>query len=183
MLSISQRLIGSLTQTCSRLSYRASSSVAGVKDVEKERPDDLYRELWLRCQSHDSAVLDSYEIFLRTSARHLDIEYVKTEAPWRLIQKRTLLSSRFVHKKNRTQYEFRTYYRHLLFKNLTGSTLDTFLEYVERQLPEGILMITEKHKIDTLPFDLQNETTEDNASVTRHSNDDQPEKIDGHSAR
>lgn len=34
----------------------------------------------------------------------------------------------------------RTYYRHMTFHNLTGSTADTFMEYVQRNLPEGVAM-------------------------------------------
>lgn len=36
------------------------------------------------------------------------------------------------------QYETRTYYTFVQYKNLTGSTADTLLEYVERNLPEGV---------------------------------------------
>lgn len=122
------------------------------------RQDDLYRYLWLKCSSHHPAVLDSYSQFLRTTAQHLGVDYVRTEEPWRTIKRRTLLASRHVHKKNRVQYEFRAYYRNLLFKNLTGSTADTFLEYVERNIPEGVLLIAEKHRLGLLPFDLQDET-------------------------
>lgn len=114
--------------------------------------DDLYRHLWLKCSAHHPNLLDSYEEFVKTAAGHLDIDYVKTEQPFRVIKRKTLLASRFVRKKYRVQYEIRTYYRHLLFKNLTGSTLDTFLEYVERNVPEGLLLVAEKHKLAELPF-------------------------------
>lgn len=52
----------------------------------------------------------------------------------------TLLRSCFVNKKCRVQYEVRTYYRYMNFHRLTGSTADTFLEYLERNLPEGVAM-------------------------------------------
>lgn len=38
------------------------------------------------------------------------------------------------------QYEFRTYFRFMQFHRLTGSTADTFLEYIQRNLPEGVAM-------------------------------------------
>jgi small subunit ribosomal protein S10 len=34
----------------------------------------------------------------------------------------------------------RTYFRFLNFLKLTGSTADTFLEYIQRNLPEGVAM-------------------------------------------
>lgn len=52
----------------------------------------------------------------------------------------TLLKSKHVHKKHRVQYEIRTYFRFLDFLKLTGSTADTFLEYAQRNLPEGVAM-------------------------------------------
>ena len=58
----------------------------------------------------------------------------------------TILRSRFVHKKHRTQYEVRTYFRFMNFHRLTGSTADTFLEYIERNLPEGVALKITKVK-------------------------------------
>lgn len=131
-----------------------SSSIDNTNQHEESRPDDLYKYLWLRTRAHHTDVLESYETFVKMAASHLDIEYVRTETPFRLIKRRTFLASRFVKKKYRVQYEVRTYYKDILFKNLTGSTLETFLEYVERNLPEGILLGAEKHRLGTLPFDL-----------------------------
>ena len=76
----------------------------------------------------------------------------------------TLLRSKFAKKKYWREYEIRTYYKkfHVTilifstlktfsfcflfeqFQRLTGSTADTFLEYVQRNLPEGIMMIVER---------------------------------------
>lgn len=126
-----------------------------VSKLKPGRPDELYRFLWLKCLGHEVGVMDSYEKFVKSAAEQLEVRYVRTESPWRLIQRRTLLASRHVHKKYRVQYEIRTYYRNMLFKNLTGSTMDTFLEYVERNVPEGIMLIAEKHKLGELPFELE----------------------------
>lgn len=52
----------------------------------------------------------------------------------------TLLRSIHVHKKCRVQYEVRTWFRFIHFHKLTGSTADTFLEYVQRNLPEGVAL-------------------------------------------
>lgn len=118
-------------------------------------PDDLYKLLVLKCTAHDSAVLDSYEKFVTLAAKHLDIDHVETTSPFRVIKRRTMLASRFVRKKYRVQYETRSYFRDISFKNLTGSTLSTFLEYVERNLPEGVHLNAEKHLLGELPFELK----------------------------
>lgn len=145
-----------LTRIFTRTLVRSARFSAKESDQIPEKnqdPDDLHRYLWLKCQSHEVGVLDSYEKFVKSAAQHLDINYVKTEEPWRIIKRRTMLASRFVHKKYRVQYETRTYFRNMLFKNITGSTAETFLEYVERNLPDGTLLIVEKHTLAELPFD------------------------------
>jgi small subunit ribosomal protein S10 len=52
----------------------------------------------------------------------------------------TLLKSVHIYKKHRVQYEVRTHRASLELNHLTGSTADTYLEYVQRCLPEGISM-------------------------------------------
>lgn len=69
--------------------------------------------------------------------------------------RRTLLRAAFVKKKYRVQYEWRTYYRSIEFKHLTGSTADTFLEYIERNLPEGVAMKVFKHQLEAIPEHLK----------------------------
>lgn len=71
------------------------------------------------------------------------------------MERYTILRSAFVHKKHRVQYEFRTYFNFLTFHQLTGSTLSTFLEYIERNLPEGVALKTTKVEILPLPDHLQ----------------------------
>lgn len=143
------------------MSSSTSSTGSATRDLKTDNqdcsptPDELYRQLWIKCTGHDIGVLNSYEKFLTTTAHHLGIDHVKTETPFRKIKRRTLLASRFVRKKYRVQYEIRSYYRDLLFQNLTGSTADTFLEYVERNIPEGVLFVVEKHRLAELPFDLE----------------------------
>lgn len=73
--------------------------------------------------------------------------YNCSTAPHKAIHERwTVLKSAHVHKKHRVQYEIRTYYRYLDFLKLTGSTADTFLEYLQRNLPEGVAMKVTKVK-------------------------------------
>lgn len=40
------------------------------------------------------------------------------------------------------------------YKYLTGSTADTFLEYIERNVPEGVAMRVSRHQIEPLPEHL-----------------------------
>lgn len=67
----------------------------------------------------------------------------------------TLLKSVHIYKKHRVQYEVRTYFRFMHFHKLTGSTLDTFLEYIERNLPEGVALKATKIEIQALPDHLR----------------------------
>lgn len=67
----------------------------------------------------------------------------------------TLLKSPHVHAKHMSQYEVRTYYRFLNFHNLTQSTLETYLEYIQRNLPEGTAMKATKVEIQKMPDHLQ----------------------------
>lgn len=58
-------------------------------------------------------------------------------------------------KKYRVQYETRNYFRSMELKYLTGSTADTFLEYIERNLPEGTALKVYRTKIERLPEHLK----------------------------
>lgn len=68
----------------------------------------------------------------------------------------TLLKSVHIYKSHRVQYEVRTYFRFMHFHKLTGSTLDTFLEYIERNLPEGCALKATKVELQYLPEHLKN---------------------------
>lgn len=46
------------------------------------------------------------------------------------------------------------------FKHLTGSTADTFLEYIERNLPEGVMAKVIKERIEPLYETLKPPTKE-----------------------
>lgn len=50
------------------------------------------------------------------------------------------LSSKFAKKKYKVQYETRTYKMQFDVHYLTGSTASAFLEYIERNVPEGVAM-------------------------------------------
>jgi ribosomal protein S10 len=67
----------------------------------------------------------------------------------------TLLKSVHIYKKHRVQYEIRTYFRFMQFLRLTGSTADTFLEYIQRNLPEGVAMKVTKVEITAVPSHIR----------------------------
>jgi small subunit ribosomal protein S10 len=113
----------------------------GTAQPEAGKPDKLFKCIDIELRAHEPAVLKSYSWFLNSSATELDIIVDKSYALEDPDKKRqTLLKSAFVHKKHRVQYEMRTYYHFITLKHLTGSTADTYLEYVQRNLPEGVSM-------------------------------------------
>ncbi|XP_053978670.1 28S ribosomal protein S10, mitochondrial [Hylaeus volcanicus] len=114
--------------------------------------DKLYKKIEIEVRGNDAAVLKSYGQFAVMAAEHLSITVGRNTTPLKPIHERlTLLKSVFVHKNHRVQYESRTYYRYLDFFKLTGSTADTFLEYLQRNLPEGVAMKTTRVELQTLP--------------------------------
>ncbi|XP_007120372.1 small ribosomal subunit protein uS10m isoform X3 [Physeter macrocephalus] len=115
-----------------------------------DEPDTLYKRLSVLVKGHDKAVLDSYEYFAVLAAKELGIS-VNVHEPPRKIERFTLLKSVHIFKKHRVQYEMRTLYRCLELEHLTGSTADVYLEYIQRNLPEGVAMEVTKTKLEQLP--------------------------------
>jgi len=125
-------------------------------------PDKLYKRIELELRAHEPAVLKSYTWFASTAARELNIPVERSWAPEDPHKERkTLLKAAYVNKAHRVQYEMRTYYHFLTVKHLTGSTADTYLEYVQRNLPEGVSMKVIKHEVRKLPPQLVTPSGED----------------------
>lgn len=116
--------------------------------------DVLYKAVDIELKGHDLAVMTSYENFLSEAAKELDIIISANFSPPQEKKLWTLLKSAHVHKKHRVQYETRTNFRVIKLKHLTGSTADTFLEYIQRNLPEGMAMKVTRHAIEALPKHL-----------------------------
>lgn len=120
--------------------------------INHEAEDDiLFQMVEVEVKGHEPAVLQSYQWFVTYAAKELDISVGKCWEPPRDYHRFTLLKSVFVYKKHRVQYEVRTYFRVMQFLRLTGSTADTFLEYIQRNLPEGVAMKVTKHALEKLP--------------------------------
>ncbi|XP_023422479.1 small ribosomal subunit protein uS10m isoform X2 [Cavia porcellus] len=134
----------------------SSLHVDVLKDVAKptitvsDEPDTLYKRLSVLVKAHDKAVLDSYEYFAVLAAKELGLS-VKVHEPPRKIERFTLLKSVHIFKKHRVQYEVRTLYRCLELEHLTGCTARVYLEYIQRNLPEGVAMEVTKTQLKQLP--------------------------------
>ncbi|XP_017651979.1 28S ribosomal protein S10, mitochondrial [Nannospalax galili] len=115
-----------------------------------DEPDTLYKRLSILVKAHDKAVLDSYEYFAVLAAKELGIS-IKVHEPPRKIERFTLLKSVHIFKKHRVQYEMRTLYRCLELEHLTGCTANVYLEYIQRNLPEGVAMEVTKTQLQQLP--------------------------------
>uniref|UniRef100_A0A8C5K671 Small ribosomal subunit protein uS10m n=2 Tax=Jaculus jaculus TaxID=51337 RepID=A0A8C5K671_JACJA len=115
-----------------------------------DEPDTLYKRLSILVKAHDKAVLDSYEFFAVLAAKELGIS-IKVHEPPRKIERLTLLKSVHIFKKHRVQYEMRTLYRCLELERLTGCTANVYLEYIQRNLPEGVAMEVTKTQLQPLP--------------------------------
>lgn len=96
--------------------------------------------LFQQIKGFDYAVLDSYAQFMSKAAQLLGIDMSGKVCLPTQIQKFTVLKSPFVYKKHRVQYELRTHVRLLQIRKVTGTTADIFLEYIQRNIPEGVNM-------------------------------------------
>ncbi|XP_063958687.1 small ribosomal subunit protein uS10m-like [Lytechinus pictus] len=172
-----------LVAQCVRLSsspYTTSSQHTQQVQTNEDEPDKLYKWIELKVKGHDDAVLDSYTKYVNLAATELDIQIESIAKPFRNIRRLTLLKSRHVYKKHRVQYEMRTYYRVIKLKHLTGSTASVFLEYIQRNLPEGVAMQVQKCSIEKLPAHLQSppEELEEDLEVTSSSSSSSSESED-----
>lgn len=139
------------TNLTSRLFHTTNLIFSQDTDLIAGEPDKLYSLIEVECRGHEPAVLRSYQTFVSSSAAHLNISLEEILWPKKHIRRWTLLKSVHIHKKHRVQYEVRTHFLIMKFARLTGSTADTFLEYIQRNLPEGVSMKVTKHELQKLP--------------------------------
>lgn len=118
--------------------------------------DTLYKTIELEVLSYEPAVLESYQYFVMSSAKYLSIPVGKVWSPLKSDKLRfPLLKSAFVHKKHQVHYEIRTYHKFITLHHLTSSTANTFLEYIERNLPEGCGLKVTKVMVQPIPAFLR----------------------------
>ncbi|XP_068580754.1 small ribosomal subunit protein uS10m [Cebidichthys violaceus] len=116
-----------------------------------EEPDTLFQKVSLLVKGHDRSVLDSYELFATMAAKELGITINKVHELPKDMERFTLLKSVHIFKNHRVQYEMRTHYRCIELSHLTGCTAQVFLEYVQRNLPEGVAMEVTKTAMEKVP--------------------------------
>lgn len=119
-------------------------------------PDKLYKSIELEIRAHQPDVLKSYAFVVEESAKHLGVRVTESwKEPEPNLLRKTLLKSVFVHSKHRVQYEFRTYFWLIKAEKLTGSTADTWLEYIQRLLPEGVSMKVNREQLLDFPENIR----------------------------
>jgi len=120
-----------------------------------EETERLLASMTLKVRGADEAVLDSYTQFVTRAANVLQLDITgKITLPTHF-EKRTLLKSPHIYKKHRAQYELRTHGRMVQIRQVTGSSADIFLEYIQRNLPEGVSMSVEEMELEELPLFIQ----------------------------
>jgi len=149
-------MLGSRMKLLSRFHLVQLSGNGGFSTTSSRlAPDKLFKKIDIELRAHEPAVLKSFSWFATTAARELAVPVEKSYAPEEPHKERkTLLRAAFVNKKHRVQYEMRTFYHFLTLKHLTGSTADTYLEYVQRNLPEGVSMKVVRHEVRPFPENL-----------------------------
>ncbi|XP_005802656.1 28S ribosomal protein S10, mitochondrial [Xiphophorus maculatus] len=135
-----------------------------------DEPDILFQKVVVLVKAHDRAVLDSYEFFATMAAKELGITMGKVFEPPKDIERLTLLKSVHIYKKHRVQYEMRTHYRCIELLHVTGCTAQVYLEYIQRNLPEGVAMEVTKTAVEKIPDHILEPMWKD------HPIDDKPSK-------
>ncbi|CAI5446083.1 unnamed protein product [Caenorhabditis angaria] len=127
---------------------------AQQQQVQAVLPDKLFSNIELEYRAHDKELLKSYTTFLQSVCKHLDITQGKIEVLPYIRWVQPALRSKFVHKKYKLHYETRTHITKFEVKNMTGSTASTFLEYIERNIPEGVGMRVGFTELQPLPLTI-----------------------------
>uniref|UniRef100_A0A183BW29 Small ribosomal subunit protein uS10m n=1 Tax=Globodera pallida TaxID=36090 RepID=A0A183BW29_GLOPA len=120
--------------------------------IPQPKLDKLFEKINVEVRGHDFTVLKSYTLFVMNMCQTLDIhfssrdralmntDHSKVNRPKYKRWIQWLLRSKFVKKKYKLHYETRTYLMEFDVHHLTGSTASAFLEYIERNTPEGVAL-------------------------------------------
>ncbi|KAL4001680.1 Ribosomal protein S10p/S20e family protein [Acanthocheilonema viteae] len=137
-----------LMHPCSRV---AAPLTPSFKEDSAAELDRLFSRIELEYRGHDKAVLKSYTTFLKAVCSHLELEVVSIKVFPYVWWIQNALRAKFAKKKNQLHYETRTHIRQFTIGNVTGSTASTFLEYIQRNIPEGVAMKVTYDEIAVLP--------------------------------
>ncbi|CAH8433583.1 unnamed protein product [Heterobilharzia americana] len=132
--------------------FRAFASSVGVfnsgeymrEGTEVPERDELYKKVLITVKGHEPMVLKSYETFVIKVCENLSLNFQGDTRNRPKFLRLSMNRSPFIYKKQQRQYEFRTHYKYFTIKYVTGCTADVFLEYIQRNLPEGVAMEVEK---------------------------------------
>lgn len=135
------------------ITFQNAFGVTSADDLFENYDEDenLFSSVILVVKGSDEAVLDSYSQFVTRAAKILNLDISRRTVLQTSFDKRTLLKSPHIFKKHRVQYEVRTHGRMLKLNKLTGDTADVFLEYIQRNLPEGVSMNVEQTEVVDVP--------------------------------
>ncbi|KAI6184238.1 Cysteine protease [Aphelenchoides bicaudatus] len=148
-------MLRSTLQKCLNMPPMYSARLLSTTQPTAEETDKLFSKISVELRGHDKAVLLSYTTFLKNACEHLGIESSNIRHLPYVHWLQWALASKFVHKKTKVQYETRTYIKQMDVFNLTGSTASAFLEYIQRNIPEGVAMKVDYNEICQLPESVQ----------------------------
>ncbi|EDQ85320.1 uncharacterized protein MONBRDRAFT_34344 [Monosiga brevicollis MX1] len=111
-----------------------SAQSKGPKTINEPQ----YRTCSIRMEGYNHAVLDSYVTFLERAARELGISCTGRIPLPTHKRRETVLKSPHVYKQHRVQFDIATHARLFQMRNLSHSTLNTYLTYVQHHLPPGV---------------------------------------------
>ncbi|VDK37307.1 unnamed protein product [Taenia asiatica] len=137
---------------------RLSTIREPVDGEELDEPDILIKKLELEVKGHEPSVLKSYESFVQAVCGHFNLQCKVETRNSPIFDRLSLNKSPFIYKKHQRQYEFRTYVKTFTIPHLTGCTASVFLEYIQRNLPAGVHMTVNQHRVEALPEALQRST-------------------------
>jgi len=153
--SVTPSITSTVQRFCTTIASEDSTTLQGTQehedDEEGEGFDRLLSAVVLKVRSMDDAVLKSYIQFMESSAQQLGLNVAAVLRLPHHVEKRTLLASPHIYNKHRKQYETRTYARMLELKDVTGDAADIYLEYVQRNIPEGVSMSIETTELEPMP--------------------------------
>lgn len=114
----------------------------------------FYREIALEIYGYDRSVIASYVQYVRYAAARLDLHCSSPIVYPKITRKWSIIKSPFKFSFKRAEYELRRFQTALYLWNLTGTTADVFLEYVERNLAAGLGMNVHMESMEQLPVAL-----------------------------
>eukprot|EP00117_Sycon_ciliatum_P014080 scpid91388/ scgid14491/ Probable 28S ribosomal protein S10, mitochondrial len=111
----------------------------------------FYREVHMEVYAYDHILLESYCIYVRYAAACLGIHCSSAVKYPQLIHKTTVNKSPFIFSDAKAQYEMRQYQTSVYLWNVTGTTANVFLEYIQRNLSAGLGMNVHTETLERLP--------------------------------